>query len=420
MGQQHADLDHVIKTCSAGLKNRLAVGQGLTRLELDGVPSEAAGCGVYPDRSGDEDEGSCLDTLAVVGRARSISGRDDLTWHAASLIRATPNVKTWRVSTLSRSVRYLPVRFPHHYAAIGRTIPLSVLLVGATGTVGGSIATHLLADGIAEVHLLVRSLTPSDPDKAAALETMVRAGAVLIEGDLHDPDSLEAATLGADVVISAVQGGRDIIVDGQVALARAAKASGVRRFIPSDFALDIWAAPAGAPMFELRKEADAAIDELGLEVVHVLNGAFMDMMLDPRTAGVVDLAKGTGNFYGDGDDPFDITLIDDVAAFTARVATDESATAGTYALSGSRTSFNDIIAEVEKLTGRTLTRNSRGSVEDLRAAVAAAGNPWAAIGQWYNLSMITTPPFTATANDRYPDLAPTTLTSYLRSTLADH
>ncbi|MGV8910407.1 MAG: NmrA family NAD(P)-binding protein [Propionicimonas sp.] len=104
---------------------------------------------------------------------------------------------------------------------------------------------------------------------------------------------------GIDVVISAVQGGQDIIVDGQIALARAAEASGVRRCIPSDFALDIWAAPEGAPMFALRREADAVIDGLGLEVLHVLNGAFMDMTLDPRTAGVVDLDKGTGNYYAD-------------------------------------------------------------------------------------------------------------------------
>ena len=300
---------------------------------------------------------------------------------------------------------------------IGTNISPTVLLVGATGTLGNGIATHLLTDGVADVHLLVRSLSPTDPVKATALERHVKAGAVLAQGYLNDPESLAVATRGIDVVISAVQGGRDIIVDGQLALATAAQASGVRRFIPSDFALDIWAAPVGAPMFALRREADAAIDELGLEVVHILNGAFMDMMLDPRTAGVVDLEQGTGNYFGDGTDPFDITLIDDVAAFTARIAVDEAATAGTYALSGTRTSFNGIIAEVERVTGRALTRNQRGSLDDLRAAVANAGNPWAAIGQWYNLAMITTPPFSATANERYPDLAPTSLGVYLERTI---
>lgn len=191
----------------------------------------------------------------------------------------------------------------------------------------------------------------------------------------------------------------------------------MRRFIPSDFALDLWNAPAGAPMFALRREADAAIDELDLEVLHVLNGAFMDMMLDPRTARVVDLDRGVGNFYGDGTDQFDLTLIDDIARFTARLAVDQSATAGVYAISGSTTSFERIISAVEEQTGRTLARNNRGSVAELRTTVTEAQNPWSVMGEWYNLSMLTTPTFAVTANDRYPDAHPTSLGDYLKRVL---
>ena len=295
----------------------------------------------------------------------------------------------------------------------------SVLLVGGTGTLGGRIADKLLDNGNAELRLLVRQATPTDPDKAAALTGFTGRGATLVEGDLSDPVSLNAATRGIDVVISAVQGGRDIIVDGQVALARAAHASGARRFIPSDFALNIWEAPQGAPMFALRREADAAIDKIGgLDVIHVLNGAFMDMMLDPHTAGVVDLAAGTGNYYGDGSDEFDITLIDDIAAFTARLALDETADPGIYPISGARTSFNEIITEVERVTGQTLTRNHRGSIDDLRTTSTGAPNPWAVIGQWYNYAMLTTPPFEETANERYPDVHPTSLHDYLARTIS--
>lgn len=106
-----------------------------------------------------------------------------------------------------------------------------------------------------------------------------------------------------------MQGGASIIVDGQVALAQAAERSGVRRFFPSDFALDLFAAPAGAPQFDLRKEADAQIDAMNLEVVHVLNGAFMDMMLDPATAGIVNLGEGSVQLWGTGDEPFNLTTV---------------------------------------------------------------------------------------------------------------
>jgi uncharacterized protein YbjT (DUF2867 family) len=101
----------------------------------------------------------------------------------------------------------------------------SVLLVGATVTLGGRIADKLLDNSNTELRLLVHQATPTDPDKAAALTGFTGRGATLVEGDLSDPVSLNAATGGIDVVISAVQGGHDMIVDGQVALARAAHAS---------------------------------------------------------------------------------------------------------------------------------------------------------------------------------------------------
>src|SRR6478735_3439366 len=85
----------------------------------------------------------------------------------------------------------------------------------------------------------------------------------------------------------------DVIIDGQIALAEAAVRSRVRRFVTSDFAIDLYDAPTGAPQCDIRREADARIDSLPLEVVHVLNGGFMDLMLDPRAAHIIDLEKRT-------------------------------------------------------------------------------------------------------------------------------
>ena len=224
---------------------------------------------------------------------------------------------------------------------------------------------------------------------------------------------MEAATTGVDVVVSALQGGPDVIVSGQVALAHAAARSGVRRFLPSDFAIDLFAAPEGAPQFDVRRRADQLIDAMPLQVVHVLNGAFMDMMLDPAAAGLIDLTTGTATLWGTGDEPFDLTTVDDTARFTAKVATDPADLSGVRYLSGARASFNEIIAETERLTGTTLTRNVLGSAADLRRITAAADDPWSVVPQWYLLSMLTTPPFPATENDRYSDVHPTSLREYL-------
>lgn len=187
----------------------------------------------------------------------------------------------------------------------------------------------------------------------------------------------------------------------------------MRRFLPSDFAIDLFTAPAGAPQFDLRRTAAEAIDALPIQVVHVLSGGFMDMMLDPAVPGLIDLSGGTVMLWGTGDEPFDLTTVEDTARFTARVATDPADVSGVRYLSGERTTFNTIIAETERLTGTTLTRNLLGSADDLRRITAGADDPWSVVPQWYVLSMLTVPPFPTNDNDRYPDANPTGLRDYL-------
>ena len=282
----------------------------------------------------------------------------------------------------------------------------TVLVAGATGMLGNRIAAHLLRQTDVSVRLLLREAAPSDPAKAQAIDALVADGAVVALGDVTDPSRLDAVTADVDVVVSALQGGPDIIVDGQLALAHAAVGNGVSRFLPSDFAIDLFSAPEGAPQFDMRRLADREIDALPLQVVHVLNGAFMDMMLDPATPGLINLDEGTVMLWGTGDEPFDLTTVDDTARFAAKVATDPADLSGVRYLSGSRASFNDIIAETERLTGTTLTRNVLGSADDLRQLTAAAKDPWSVVPQWYFLSMLTVPPFPTTDNDLYPDARP--------------
>lgn len=289
----------------------------------------------------------------------------------------------------------------------------TVLVAGATGMLGNRIATQLIDQNDTDVRLLLRESVPSDPGKAAIVRTLTDRGATVAVGDVTDPSSLSAATQGVDTVVSALQGGETVIVDGQVALAEAAADRGVRRFLASDFAIDLFAATEVGPQFEVRRRAAAEIEALPIEVVHVLNGAFMDGMLDPTQPGLLDVANGTVMLWGTGDEPFDVTTVEDTAKFAARVATDPEDRSGIRYVSGSRTTWNEVIAETEKLTGRTFTRNVVGNADSLREIVAQAEDPWSVVMQWYVLSMLTTPPFPTTENDRYPDARPTTVHGYL-------
>lgn len=69
---------------------------------------------------------------------------------------------------------------------------LRILVVGATGAQGGSVARHLLHAGAYRVRCLTRH-----PDSPAAQE-FASLGAELVEGDLSNPASLRAALRGCD------------------------------------------------------------------------------------------------------------------------------------------------------------------------------------------------------------------------------
>jgi uncharacterized protein YbjT (DUF2867 family) len=74
-----------------------------------------------------------------------------------------------------------------------------ILVVGATGQVGGAIAQKLLADG-RSVRVLVRPNSPSEQLAAHGLATpsaaLTGAGAEPVWGDLRNRASLDAAVRG--------------------------------------------------------------------------------------------------------------------------------------------------------------------------------------------------------------------------------
>ena len=275
----------------------------------------------------------------------------------------------------------------------------TILLAGATGMLGGRIAHYLLEQPDARVRLLVRDIA----GKKHALDSFATKGAELIEGDLADPASLDRATHGVDVIVSAVQGGPDIIVDGQVALAAAGKRNGVRRILPSDFGLDLFkATPGEHAAFDWRRTADERIAAIGLEQVNILQGGFRERVMPGM--GAINLAKGTVGFFGDGNRPIDVTSVEDTARMTARVALDRTVPAGKFAFAGDQLSFRQAGEIVAARTGRTLKPVSFGSEADLRGAMAAA-DPQKRVMLAYLLYMLTgQAALTGLKNDRYPDL----------------
>jgi nucleoside-diphosphate-sugar epimerase len=108
---------------------------------------------------------------------------------------------------------------------------MKILVTGATGKVGSRFVPRLLAKGY-EVSILVR-----DVAKASAL---IGLGAKAVIGDLYHPDTLPAAVEGIDAVVHLAalfrtftdnEGIVKTNLSGTVALADAAMAAGVNRFV---------------------------------------------------------------------------------------------------------------------------------------------------------------------------------------------
>ena len=117
-----------------------------------------------------------------------------------------------------------------------------ILVVGATGKVGGDITLRLLAQG-KPVRVLLRPNSPAENMAAQGMavspKDLLAAGAEPVYGDLKDRASLDAAAAGVETVIStansAMRGGDDnpatVDLQGNANLIDAAKAAGVNHFI---------------------------------------------------------------------------------------------------------------------------------------------------------------------------------------------
>ncbi|KGH47604.1 NmrA family protein [Modestobacter caceresii] len=240
----------------------------------------------------------------------------------------------------------------------------TVLLAGASGDLGARTIRALVARG-ADVRALVR--TGAGPEKTARLAGL---GATVVEADHDDPADLRRVSEGADVVLSTLNGLRDVMVGLQTRLLEAAVAAGVPRFIPSDFSADYRrVAPGSNRNFELRRDFARVLDRAPIRATSVLNGAFADLLTGQ--APIVLSGRDRVLYWGDADQPLDFTTKDDTAAFTADAALDEAAPRY-LEVAGDTVTARQLAATMTELTGRRF-RPTWAGTPGLIAGVAKVG-----------------------------------------------
>jgi uncharacterized protein YbjT (DUF2867 family) len=223
-----------------------------------------------------------------------------------------------------------------------------VLVVGATGELGGRVAELLRARGEV-VRRMVRTAAP-DPDS--------------VHGDLANPDSLSGACVGVKTVVATASalsarlaGDRHssiLKVDqlGMSALVDAAEQAGVERFVYVSFAgLDVG---PDSPLGRAKQAIEHRLAASSLRSVVLRPDGFQEVQLRPL--GRFDLAARKVAIIGRGDTSRRLVSTDDVAALVAAVVAEPDPPTVIEFGGPELISRNQLVAVAEELIGQPIKR----------------------------------------------------------------
>jgi uncharacterized protein YbjT (DUF2867 family) len=192
-----------------------------------------------------------------------------------------------------------------------------ILVVGATGHLGSVVCERLAKHG-RPVRALVRAT--SNPDSLARLRGL---GAELVEGDLQDRASLDAACVGVDAVISSASsissrvGSYIATVDlqGQRNLIEAAKGTAVGRFVFVSFSSGL---TTDSPLNRAKRTIEAEVQASGVSHTILRSSFFMEYWLSPLIG--FDYPNRKAMIFGAGENAISWITIGDVAEAAAIAA----------------------------------------------------------------------------------------------------
>ena len=231
-----------------------------------------------------------------------------------------------------------------------RTGPVT-LVVGATGALGGVIARRLLADG-RSVRVLIRPGT--------AYQELEHEGAIVVVGDLRQPNTLAVACDGVDSVITtATAAGRtdgdfeSVDVRGTRALINAAVSAEVKQFVFTSVA----GARDDAPVALARAKAasEGALRDSRLPYTVLQPAAFMESWIGYALGAQLLETPGRVRVGLNADAPLSLVTLDSVAELAVAVLQRAEARNRVIPfMPADRVSYRTIISDIASVTGHPI------------------------------------------------------------------
>jgi NADH dehydrogenase len=229
-----------------------------------------------------------------------------------------------------------------------------ILIIGATGNLGGAIAHMLLSQGRA-VRVLARPNSAYQPLK--------EAGAEVVFGDMKDRPSLEPVFSGIETVIStansALRGGEDNIqsvdIVGNRNLVDAAKGAGVKHFI---FVSALGAATTSpSPFLQAKGMTDEYLQASGLDYTILKPEIFMEVW--PAFVVGMPLQQGLPvTLVGQGLRKHTFVSARDVAAYAVKAVDHPAAKNAILPVAGPEAlTWREVVAVYQDVLGRPIQVN---------------------------------------------------------------
>jgi len=290
----------------------------------------------------------------------------------------------------------------------------TIVVMGATGNLGGKIVDALLARG-ADVRAIVRPQT--DQNK---INGLVKKGVKVHQADTGSRAEVAKCCIGADCVVSALAGLRETIIDTQKTLLEAAVEAKVPRFIPSDYSSDFTPLAEGQNRnLDLRREFHRYLDQAPIRATSIFNGPFMELLTTDMP--LIMFKQKRILCWGSPEQIIEFTTTYDVAAYTAEAAMDHSAPRYLH-IAGDRLCCHDFVKLLTALTGTPYKLFRPGGIGLLNLVIrltrffspsgAELYPAWQGMQYMRDMMEGRTIP-QKYDNDRYPDIKWTTVSAFL-------